>query len=216
MHKLIALSAVSMLIISVGFGYEQGSSRKKDDLLDGERWQFVEKESQRDPFTFVLVPGEDKKPAPKPRPVDSSARIVKDARDACQRAEREFKDGDFKAAVKSCDSGLKMVKRLDHESFVLERDDVRERLLRLREAAKRLQERKLAEQDFRQLKLKVTGVVYRKAGKSMAIVNRKLVEEGARIWDSAKEESVTVEEILPGRLIMRFRKHKMQLKISMR
>lgn len=184
---------------------------------EAEPWRFMD-EGMRDPFTFVRVKKkvvvETTATGPK-RPENERLRIEQEAREKLSEAQVSFKNARFKQAITSCDKGLDLISKLDKDVALLEvgLQEVREKLYSLRTAAERLHNRKMAELAFKQLNIRVTGVVARKR-KSLAIVNSRVVSRGDLIEATDQAGGAIIDEILPGRVIVRFRGYRMELNAS--
>lgn len=87
---------------------------------------------------------------------------------------------------------------------------LRRLLYGIRTAAERLQDRAVAEKAFKSLRLQVSGIVARDRNPT-AIINNKVVPQGEFISPGQNVDHVIVEEILPGRVIVRFQGYKMEL-----
>jgi len=89
---------------------------------------------------------------------------------------------------------------------------IREKLLELRRAGERVRQRQEAEKKFRDMNIRLTGVVAR-AHHSQAIVNGKIVGKGEAVAVSENND-VVVDEIQPDQVIFLFQGYKMGLTLS--
>jgi hypothetical protein len=156
-------------------------------------------EKGSDPFTFWK---ELARPPPPPPP----PAVTATAEFFGVRAERAIKDCKYGEAAEACDKGLKELGASQDPGL----QELYERLFRLRLAADRLQKRADAEDAFRHLGLKVSGVVARR-DHPLAIVNDKTVGKGALLETAEGEGTVYVDEIQPHRVIVRFRGYRIEV-----
>ncbi|MCW8133638.1 MAG: hypothetical protein KIS92_25055 [Planctomycetota bacterium] len=170
---------------------------------------------RRDPFTFtkpIIAPTET---APGPDQIAPSTLIV--LKEQAERnyllAEQLMMAGNPREAITACDKGLEGFREIKNIEEVPDLQDMRERLFRLRKAADRLRSRADAEQAFKNLNLRVSGVVARDRD-SRAIVNNKVVGKGDLILASDNSEGAIVDDIVPGRVVVRFRGYKMVLDVA--
>jgi hypothetical protein len=176
-------------------------------------WTF-DKGGLRDPFTFwkEIPKGPE---GPGQGPVDDDKRrrdLQQSAEKSYLVAERAMMDSKHQAAVEACDKGLQELGVLPPETEPAVQE-LYERLYRLRRAADRLQKRVDAEDAFRRLNIKVSGVVA-KQNHPLAIVNNKTVKKGELIETTEGEATVYVDEIQPSRVILRFRGYRIELPLN--
>lgn len=171
---------------------------------------------RRDPFTFTKpiitknesVPGQPDQISP------NTVVILKEqAERSYNTAEQLMMAGNAREAITACDKGLEAFREFKNIEEVPDLQEMRERLFRLRKAADRLRTRSDAEQAFKNLNLRVSGVVARDRD-SRAIVNNKVVGKGDLILASDNSEGAIVDDIVPGRVIVRFRGYKMVLDVA--
>jgi hypothetical protein len=173
---------------------------------------------RRDPFTFLKVvapaPGTPGAPGDTGPMVQS---VIEEIKATAERnyvqAEQLMMSGNPREAVTLCDKGLDAFREIKNVEDVPALQDLRERLFRLRKAAERLRNRADAELAFKNMNLRVSGVVARERD-SRAIVNNKVVGKGDLILASDNSEGAIVDDIVPGRVIVRFRGYKMVLDVS--
>ncbi len=199
----------------LGFSSVRGGEEKGQLFMDpeAEPWKFVD-DGMRDPFTFIRVKEAEVKieTVESVTPKDPRIRIEQEAREKLAKAETQFKSAQYKSAITNCDEGLESISKLEKDVRLPEVSiqEIREKLYSLRTAAERLYNRKIAEQAFKQLNIKVTGVVAKNRN-SLAIVNSRVVTRGDLIESTDQSGGAIVDEILPGRVILRFRGYRMEL-----
>jgi len=172
---------------------------------------------RRDPFTYMKVaiqtpttPGDPTKPDIAPDQIQVVKTVAEKSYSA---AEQALMAGNAREAVTQCDKGLEAFRDIKNVESVPDLQDLRERLFRLRKASERLRNRADAEQAFKNMNLRVSGVVARERD-SAAIVNGKAVRKGDLILASDNSEGAIVDDIVPGRVVVRFRGYKMVLDVS--
>lgn len=171
-----------------------------------------EPRDRRDPFTFlkkVDVPVE-----PTVRPGDGSAPVItvdvlviqqkKAEADAhYAAAEKAFldigKDGKAQEVIAKCDAGLKIFADLPNLNAVRELQEIRERLTDMRKAGDRVKVRHESEKRFREVHVRLTGVVARDR-RSTAIVNGQPVFKGD-VLAAAENYNVVVDDINADRVV---------------
>jgi hypothetical protein len=193
----------------------------------------VEDRGRRDPFTFRRKPTIEAPPPIQPPGEGAAGTGVVDdrmppeqvlerkqkAEEAYNVAETAFMDFERDArmleVVSKCDKGLDVLKEIPNLAKYrdLQLLELRERLLDLRRAAERLRQRQDAEKRFRELSIRVTGVVVRERH-SQAIINGEIVGRGYAIKVGESLEPPVVEEIRPDQVIFVFQGYKMALTLS--
>ncbi len=219
MQKNCSRIVLGMLIAGLAIGSlraaDSGAKVEKKFLdPDAEPWTFEDK-GERDPFTFVLVKKEKVKEAEKERtPSGILNQVLLTARMSYKKAEAAFRAYQYKSAVDACDAGLDAFNRDDVRVEDLDSlQEVREQLFRLRLASERLLNRQQAERAFKGLNIRVTGVVAKKRN-SVAIVNNQVVARGDLIRGAERGDNAIVDEIIPERVIVRFRGFRMELSVA--
>ncbi|MCY3019461.1 MAG: hypothetical protein NTW87_10605 [Planctomycetota bacterium] len=185
--------------------------------------------NRRDPFTVRLRPNLPKEPEEqKPGKSGTPGRTEKEleptqvlekkakAEDAYAAAEKTFMalgpEGRPLEVVATCDRGLEVFTGIGNLGKYPELLEVREKLLDLRRAADRLQQRLAAERKFHDMGIRLTGIVSREKH-SQAIVNSKPVSKGQVVAASDNNE-VVVDEIRPDQVIFIFQGYRMKLSLS--
>jgi hypothetical protein len=118
-----------------------------------------------------------------------------------------------------CDKGLELYKKLEalpkDKAMTDELREIRDSLSRLKKAAERLVLRRQAEAAFRNLGVRVTGVVWQPMD-SRAVVNGQVVRKGniLAVGEPSAGENVYVEDILPEQVIVNYRGYKMRLALG--
>jgi hypothetical protein len=206
----VALPGLLLLLAMArsGFAAEPGGASSETEGP----WK-PEVGSLRDPFTFwkevPKEPGEGGN-------IRTQQEIIRELQDSAEKsylvAERAMKDSRHAEAVQACDKGLDSLSNLgpQEEPAIQE---LHERLYRLRRAADRLQKRAEAEAAFRNLNIKVSGVIA-KLHHPMAIVNNHIVGKGGLIETTESEGAIYVDDIQPSRVIVRFRGYRIELPLN--
>jgi len=120
--------------------------------------------------------------------------------------------------VSKCDKGLEELKdvgdlsKYPDQAAVRDLVQIREKLLELRRAGEQVRQRREAERRFRDMNLRLTGVVAQQRH-SQAIVNGKIVGKG-EVVATSESNDVVVDEILPDQVIFLFQGYKMSLTLS--
>jgi len=192
-------------------------------------------ENDRDPFTFRRKPivqardtVRDTTSTLPPGPVTAvSAEAIRQKTADMEKwygeAELAFmlqtgRDTRLSEVAFKCDKGLELLKDLPDVTRcpdpVAVRDllQVKEKLLELRRAGERVRQRQDAEKKFRDMNIRLTGVVARER-RSQAIVNGKIVGKGEVVAVSENND-VVVDEIQPDQVIFLFQGYKMSLTLS--
>ena len=166
---------------------------------------------RRDPFTF-MKPIVIKTAQPGEQP--DRGRMVERQVEAERNyniAANALMSGNPKAALAACDAGLEAFRDIRTDN-VPELQEMRERLFRLRKASERQRNRQDAEDAFKNLNLRLSGVVARERD-SKAIINGKQVGRGDLIEAADNSEGAIVDDIQQGRVIFRFRGYKIELSV---
>jgi hypothetical protein len=171
-----------------------------------------EPRDRRDPFSFLkkvdvpIDPGVRPDGTSPPPPVIDPLVIQQKKAEAeahYATAEKAFldigKEGKPLEVMAKCDLGLKIFTDLPALSTVRDLQEIRERLVDMRKAAERMKTRHEAEKRFREVHLKVTGVVARER-RSTAIVNGRTVFKGD-VLAAADNYSVVIEDIQVDRVV---------------
>ena len=171
-----------------------------------EPWLFVD-DGSRDPFTLhqsAPVKQQDDRSKEEKKAQDKS----EDLEGIYEEAAQAFMENDPLEAVRVCSKGLGSFPKEDQKT-----DDspVYLKLIRLRLAADRLATRERAERSFRDLSLRLSGVIVQ-SNSPRAIIEDQIVGVGNVL--AAKDETVVVDKILPGRVVLRFRGYAMELTMS--
>ncbi|MGD0092181.1 MAG: hypothetical protein ABSE73_19880 [Planctomycetota bacterium] len=184
----------------------------------------------RDPFTFRKKGneppppppgpgeqhGEDKNKVVEPLNPEKHREMRAEAEKMYGEAEQAFMletgaDARTSEVVAKCDNGLKPldIPGLEKYQDLLQ---ARNRLQELRKAAERVHQRQEAEKKFRDMNIRLTGVVARERH-SQAIVNGKPVGKGEVVAVSDNYD-VVVDEIRPDHVIFLFQGYKMMLSFT--
>ena len=201
-----------LLLFAAPCGGPAGAGETGTAAVEPEAAWTFDKGDLRDPFTFWKEVPKEKTPGG--GTVDPRKFIEEKQQSAETNylvAERAMKDSRHQPAVEACDKGLQELAALPPDDPGVQ--ELYERLYRLRRAADRLQKRADAEDAFRRLNIKVSGVVA-KEHRPLAIVNNKTVSKGALIETPDVEGSVYVDEIQPNRVIVRFRGYRIELPLN--
>jgi hypothetical protein len=157
---------------------------------------------RRDPFTFARAPRDPPLSIVQSDQVDpANPEDLPRFAGMYEKAEQEFLDGDYLAAMKHCANTLDAINALKPKAALVFAS-LRVELQRLDRAATLQQERLRAEQAFATLALRVSGVVAREKH-SVAVVNAQVMHAGDCV--SGGNESVTVESVRPECVVFRFR-----------
>ncbi|GMV79235.1 MAG: hypothetical protein AMXMBFR7_04190 [Planctomycetota bacterium] len=174
---------------------------------------------RRDPFTFAKVDTVVKPvPTPGETPGVADANELNKIREAAKRsfdqAEQALMSANSRNAMALADQGLEAINKAKVPLTEWpELQELQEKLFRLRLAAERLFNREEAEVAFKNLNITVTGVVA-KDRSSRAIVNSHVVGRGDLVETGDESSVVIVDQILPGKVIVRFRGFRMKLDVA--
>lgn len=219
----IAMASQAMVLLAVSCAYcgeppppaaekpaeEKAAEEKKPS--DEKPWVF-ESRGRRDPFTFALKPViQDTIPGSQPggdatKPnLDIAVINQKRAEAEALYAEAEnlfmniSSESRAMDAIAKCDAGLKVFSDTPNYGAIPEWQPVRARLENLRKASERVKQRHEAEKKFREVNIRLTGVVARER-RSQAIVNGKTVGKGD-IVAASDNYDVSVDEIQPDQVV---------------
>lgn len=172
------------------------------------------REGYRDPFTYWLEVPHDEGTGLAVEPPEILNRKRREAAESfCARAEEAMKNSYHERAVQLCGQGLDELGKLNI-SEKPELEELHERLYRLQRAADRLHKRGEAETAFKNLNLKVTGIVARE-NRPLAIVNGRTLGKGSLIETmESTEGAIYVDDIQPNRVIVRFRGFRIELPVQ--
>jgi hypothetical protein len=186
--------------------------KKPDEKRPSDEKPFVfESRGRRDPFTFAIKPTiieatPNTQPGEVVGPNLDPALIRQKKAEAEQKyveAENIFmdigKEGRAMEAIAKCDEGLKVFTDTPNYGAIAEWQPVRARLENLRKASERMKQRHDAEKKFREVNIRLTGVVARER-KSQAIVNGKTVGKGD-IVAASDNYDVSVDDIHPDQVV---------------
>jgi len=195
-------------------GAEKPAEEKKTEEKkpsDEKPWVF-ESRGRRDPFTFAIKPTivPDAIPGTTPGEIqivlDPALIRQKKAEAEAKYAEAENifmdigKEGRSMEAIAKCDEGLKVLSDANtNYGSIPEWQPVRAHLENLRKASERMKQRQDAEKKFREVNIRLTGVVARER-KSQAIVNGKTVSKGD-IVAASDNYDVSVDDIHPDQVV---------------
>jgi len=172
------------------------------------------KEGFRDPFTYWReLPQQVGGVREGEPPPDIAARLIKDADDARVVAQERLKNQLYPKCIEACDKGLESLSKVPDLASRADLQQRQELFYRLRRAAERLQKRAEAEAAFRNLNLRISGIIA-KEYRSLAVVNGRIVTRGSLIdLPDPSEGAVYVDEIQPNRLVVRFRGYRIELPV---
>jgi len=178
---------------------------------DEKAWVF-ESRNRRDPFTFALKPtivddtgtsgtGDlSKTPQLDPKLIklkqEQAEEMYRDAENLFMEIGR---DGRAVETVTKCDAGLKIFTDIPNYGAIPEWQPVRAKLEALRKASERMKQRQDAEKKFKEINIRLTGVVARDRH-SQAIVNGKSVGKGD-IVAASDNYDVAVDDIHPDQVV---------------
>ena len=178
---------------------------------DEKAWVF-EPRGRRDPFTFAFKPAiasdvSTTTTTDPNRPPQLDPALIRqkkaEAEARYMEAENLFmeigKEGRAMEALAKCDEGLKVFTDTPNYGAIQEWQPVRARLENLRKASERMKQRHDAEKKFREVNIRLTGVVARDRH-SQAIVNGKPVGKGD-IVSASDNYDVSVDDINPDQVV---------------
>lgn len=176
-----------------------------------EKIEMINWEGKRDPFTAPLTWIEYVKPPPYQQPPPSEQKARDELANLYIQSENAILEGDSKSALMLADQGLDLVNKLANESIVRLNAE-RNQLVRARTVADRLYQRELAEKEFAQLNLSLTGVVQSKQAR--AILNSRVVGRGEVITLPNSVQVVVVTDIQADKVIVRYRGYLMAVELK--
>ena len=189
----------------------------KEEAKTVEDKPFVfEPRNRRDPFAFIKQVALPAEPPPlgdttNPGEAISSVIDMEKIRQILAQAEVEYKeaesafldiakDGKAQEVVSKCDKGLKLFADIPNPAAVPQLLGIREKLSDLRKAGDRIKQRQEADKRFRDVRLRLTGVVARDRG-SRAIINGKILGKG-EVLTAGENYNVVIEDIRSDRVVV--------------
>lgn len=182
---------------------------------------FTPREDMQDPFVFVRPKQDEEKRWQQKE--EEHRKLVEermaDAQQASYAAREALENSRSKDAFEFSEQGLKALGELETsgraEAWVPSTSSakLREGLLTLREAARRLHVREQTESAFRALNVRVSGVVVGEK-RSSAVVNGSVLGAGDFLPVNGQQSEARIEEIRAGLVIVSFRGLKLPLMVQ--
>ena len=195
----------------------------------GEKRFVFDPKGRRDPFTFRRKPDPDvitgvnpAEPGPPGggvEPTTVELMVLKEKSEKLYgEAEESFmnlnKDGRAVEVVLKCDKGLEVFKDVANIAKYTMLLEVREKLLDLRKAAERIRQRQEAEKKFKELNIRVTGVVVRDRRSQAIISGRGGPASRGTVVAASESYDATVDDIRDDQVIFLFQGYRMALQLS--
>jgi len=176
-------------------------------------------DTRRDPFTYFTPQVTKEDPGGKG---PSTTQLINDLKIKADEINTSvlklLKEGNAKGAIEAADTGLNLLTSNPKFSDNTTLQGIYDKLSLSKKAAERMLFRQDAETAFKNLHYKLAGVIARPEGRSLAIIGSpkgRTVQKGDELEvPQGSTDRAVVDEILPGRIIVRFRNYKMELTLT--